>query len=60
MHKKITRRAFCTVLLALPVPVWAQQAKKIPLLGFLSGGDWAARGSNRSEAIWLALRDVAT
>ena len=57
MHKKITRRAFCSILLALPVPARAQRAKKIPLLGFLSGGDWAASGSNRSEAIWLALRE---
>jgi putative ABC transport system substrate-binding protein len=56
MHKKITRRAFCSMLLALPVAARAQQPKKIPRIGYLSGGD-AASGSNRSEAIWLALRE---
>jgi putative ABC transport system substrate-binding protein len=38
MHKKITRRAFCSMLLALPFPAWAQQPAKIPRLGFLPGG----------------------
>jgi putative ABC transport system substrate-binding protein len=56
MHKKITRRAFCSMLVALPFPARAQQPKKIPLLGFLSGGD-AASGSTRFEAIRLALRE---
>ncbi|MBI2181443.1 MAG: ABC transporter substrate-binding protein [Deltaproteobacteria bacterium] len=36
MHKKITRRAFCSMLLALPFPAQAQQAKKIHRIGFLS------------------------
>jgi putative ABC transport system substrate-binding protein len=35
MKKKITRRAFCSMLLALPVPAWAQQAGKIFRIGFL-------------------------
>ena len=35
MHKKITRRAFCSMLLALPFPARAQQAGKIFRIGFL-------------------------
>ncbi|HXK29372.1 MAG TPA: ABC transporter substrate-binding protein [Candidatus Binatia bacterium] len=35
MHKKITRRAFCSMLLALPFPAQAQQAGKILRIGFL-------------------------
>ena len=38
MRKKITRRAFCSILLALPFPAQAQQAKKIPRIGILSPG----------------------
>jgi putative ABC transport system substrate-binding protein len=56
MHKKITRRAFCSMLLALPFPTWAQQPKKIPRLGYLSSQE-PARESTRSEAIRLALRE---
>jgi putative ABC transport system substrate-binding protein len=37
MHKKITRRAFCSMLLALPFPARAQQAGKIFRIGFLDG-----------------------
>jgi putative tryptophan/tyrosine transport system substrate-binding protein len=36
MSKKITRRAFCSMLLALSVPAKAQQTKKIPRIGLLS------------------------
>jgi len=36
MHKKITRRAFCSMLLALPFPARAQQAKKVHRIGYLS------------------------
>ncbi len=56
MHKKITRRAFCSMLLALPFPAWAQQPKKIPLVGYLSTYD-AATESARAEGIRLALRE---
>ena len=35
MHKKITRRAFCSMLLALPFSAHAQQAGKIFRIGFL-------------------------
>ncbi|MDP2602664.1 MAG: ABC transporter substrate-binding protein [Deltaproteobacteria bacterium] len=56
MHKKITRRAFCSMLLALPFPARAQQPKKIPRLGYLSSGN-PASDSARSEGIRLALRE---
>jgi len=55
MHKKITRRAFCSMLLALPFPARAQQPKKVPLIGYLSPSG-AATESVRAEAIRLALR----
>src|SRR3990170_16661 len=56
MRKKITRRAFCSMLLALPFPAWAQQPKKVPRIGYLSAFD-AATESARSEGIRLALRE---
>ena len=56
MKKKITRRAFCSMLLALPFPARAQQPKKVPRIGYLSSGD-AASESTRAEAIRLALRE---
>ena len=56
MHKKITRRAFCSMLLALPFPARAQEPKKIPLIGYLSSGN-AASESTRAEGVRLALRE---
>jgi putative ABC transport system substrate-binding protein len=56
MHKKITRRAFCSILLALPVAARAQQTKKVHRIGYLVGGN-AANNSARLEAIRLALRE---
>jgi putative ABC transport system substrate-binding protein len=56
VHKKITRRAFCSMLLALPFPARAQQPKKIPRIGYLSSAD-AASDSARYEAIRLALHE---
>jgi putative ABC transport system substrate-binding protein len=38
MRKKITRRAFCSMLLALPFPVQAQQPKKVYRIGYLGTG----------------------
>jgi putative ABC transport system substrate-binding protein len=35
MHKKITRRAFCSMLLALPFPAQAQQVRKVYRIGYL-------------------------
>jgi len=57
MRIKITRRAFCSMLLALPFSVRAQQPKKVPLIGWLSNGD-PATDSARVEAIRLALREL--
>ena len=56
MHKKITRRAFCSMLLALPFPARAQQPKKVPRLGYLSSGDPVSE-SARADGIRLALRE---
>ena len=56
MHKQITRRAFCSMLLALPVSARAQQPKKVALIGYLSNGN-PASDSARAEAIRLALRE---
>jgi putative tryptophan/tyrosine transport system substrate-binding protein len=56
MHKKITRRAFCSMLLALPFPARAQQPKKVALLGYLSGSN-AATDAARTKGIRLALRE---
>jgi putative ABC transport system substrate-binding protein len=56
MHKKITRRAFCSMLLALPFPARAQQAKKVPRIGYLSSFDVATE-SARAEGIRQALRE---
>ena len=39
MDKKITRRAFCSMLLALPFPARAQQAEKMFRIGFLDVSD---------------------
>ena len=59
-NESMTKKIICFVLgatlLALSVPVDAQQAKKIPLIGYLSSAD-AARDSDRYEAIRLALRE---
>jgi putative ABC transport system substrate-binding protein len=56
MHKNITRRAFCSMLLALPFPAQAQQPKKVTRIGYLSSSD-ASSDSARSEGIRLALRE---
>ncbi len=56
MKKKITRRAFCSMLLALPFPARAQQSKKLWRIGYLSSAD-AATDSTRAEGIRLALRE---
>ena len=57
MTKKITRRAFCSILLALPFPVRAQQAKKIPRIGFIGGASRSA-GSARIDAFRQGLREL--
>ena len=56
MDKKITRRAFCSMLVALPVAARAQQPKKVSRIGYLSTFEPAFE-STRAEAIRLALRE---
>ena len=56
MRKKITRRAFCSMLLALPFPAWAQQPKKVPRIGYLSPTD-PPTDSARAEGFRLGLPD---
>jgi putative ABC transport system substrate-binding protein len=56
MHNTITRRAFCSMLLAVPFSARAQQPKKVPRIGYLSVFDPAFE-STRAEGIRLALRE---
>jgi putative ABC transport system substrate-binding protein len=56
MKRKFTRRAFCSMLLALPFSAQAQQPKKISRIGYLSLLDPAGE-SARAEAVRLALRE---
>jgi ABC-type uncharacterized transport system substrate-binding protein len=49
--------ALCAMLLALSFPAEAQQAKKVPLIGYLGVRDPAGE-STRSEAIRAALREL--
>ena len=49
--------ALCALLFALCVSAKAQQPKKVPRIGYLSGRD-AASDFARSEAIRFALREL--
>jgi putative ABC transport system substrate-binding protein len=55
MDKKITRRAFCSMLLALPFPAHAQQAGKIFRIGLLDPSD-ASSSAVRLHAFWQEVR----
>jgi putative ABC transport system substrate-binding protein len=57
MHNKVTRRAFCSLLLALPFPARAQQPTKIPRIGFLFAVSPSAI-STRVEAFRQGLREL--
>jgi putative ABC transport system substrate-binding protein len=57
MRKKITRRAFCSMLLALPVAARAQQRTKIPRIGILVTSS-ASSYSARVEAFRRRLREL--
>ena len=57
MKKKITRRTFCSMLLALPFPAQAQQPPKVPRIGFLTGQSLSDI-SARIEAFRQGLRDL--
>ena len=54
MTKKITRRAFCSMLLALPVRAQAQQPTKIPRIGYLG----SSSSSSRIETFRQGLREL--
>jgi putative tryptophan/tyrosine transport system substrate-binding protein len=56
MKRKITVLTLCAMLLALSFPVEAQQARKIPRIGFLSAGS-ADSMSGRVEAFRRGLRE---
>jgi putative ABC transport system substrate-binding protein len=58
MHKKITRRAFCSKLLALPFPAQAQQPTKVPRIGHLSAGGSLSPNRPRIEAFLQGLREL--
>jgi putative ABC transport system substrate-binding protein len=57
MRRTVTGLALGALLWALCSSVHAQQATKVPRIGYLSGGD-AALESTRSEGIRLALREL--
>jgi putative ABC transport system substrate-binding protein len=56
MHIKITRRAFCSVLLALPFPARAQQPARIPRIGIVIATS-ASFFSARVETFRQRLRE---
>jgi putative tryptophan/tyrosine transport system substrate-binding protein len=57
MKNKIMLLTLCAMLLALSVPVEAQQPKKVFRIGYLSSTD-PAIDSPRSEGIRLVLREL--
>ena len=57
MHKKITRRTFCSMLLALPFPAQAQQPARILRIGILVGSS-ASLNQARVEAFRRRLREL--
>ncbi len=57
MKKKITRRTFCSMLLALPFPVHAQQPTKIPRIGYLDAASLSVNAA-RIEAFRQGLREL--
>ena len=57
MTNKITRRTFCSMLLALPFPARAQQPARIPRIGILVGSS-ASSYSARVEAFRQRLREL--
>ena len=65
MRKKITRRAFCSMLLALPIPAHSQQAGKIFRIGFLdlttasgSAGLWTAFAQELTKLGWIEGKNI--
>ena len=58
MHKKITRRAFCSMLLALGFPARGAAAEESPADRVSIDVPIQLRESTRAEAIRLALREL--
>jgi putative tryptophan/tyrosine transport system substrate-binding protein len=59
MKKKITVPAFCAMLLALCVTVEAQQAMKVPRIGYVSTTGDANKPGPHIEAFRQGLRDLS-
>jgi putative ABC transport system substrate-binding protein len=57
MQHKIITLALCTILLALYLPVWAQQPTKIARIGYLTGSSLSSQAPN-SEAFRQGLREL--
>ena len=57
MSKNIFSVAVCALLLALSLPLEAQQPKRIPQIGYLSSGTPSSEAT-RAEGIRLALREL--
>jgi putative ABC transport system substrate-binding protein len=57
MTQKITRRTFCSILLALPFPARAQQPTKIPRIGYLGAASLSSNPA-RIEAFRQGLREL--
>src|SRR5439155_16211488 len=57
MNRRIFSLALCAMLFPLCLPVKAQQAKKVPRIGFLFGTA-ASAASARTEAFRQGLRDL--
>jgi putative ABC transport system substrate-binding protein len=57
MSKRLLDITLATLILAFVHLAEAQQPKKVPRIGYLSGFD-AATESTRSEPFWLTLRNL--
>ncbi|MGH8525231.1 MAG: ABC transporter substrate-binding protein, partial [Gammaproteobacteria bacterium] len=57
MRKKIIRFALCAMLFAHCLPVWAQQPKKVPRIGYLAANSPSAIAA-RIEAFRQGLREL--
>jgi putative tryptophan/tyrosine transport system substrate-binding protein len=58
MSKKVVGLAICAVLLVLDIPTNAQQAKKVPRIGYLSSSADPYTPEPRFEAFRQGLRDL--
>jgi putative tryptophan/tyrosine transport system substrate-binding protein len=58
MSMKVIRLALCAMLLALSFSAQAQQAKKVPRIGFIFNAGTSARPSRSFDAFQQGLRDL--